>query len=771
MANRIQLRRDTTINWNTVNPVLSDGEPGLETDTNKIKYGDGSTAWLDLAYASGGSGGGSLTDVDGVVAFPGDLLIGTLWPEDPMPGGDKESVVWAKDDTEYLGLWWGGDQTYPNPMYGPVAGIMIGAYDPMTDDFTSDPSPVDTNITIGINDSTGTTLEWRFDRDGILKMPPGNETTAGWIQWSHANDDLTNVAGAGFVDYFNAYTGLGLTAPTDTNAEKGIWFGTPADPTSPFQPETSMVFRNDTLYLPKNGYIKSHDINRVGYANLTTVGTTITIQTNNEHDWVFGTDGNLTFPDSTTQSTAFNITKFGEGFSLNGADKIVTNKLYSTNASSPTQHYRLELDTNGVVVLPDQSIINGSTIRGIYGTGELNYTGITIGPDAAHREESWVWVDHTGVSIATEYSTDAYTWKFDNNGDLTVPGEIHSAAGTGPVVVQSNDGNNTRTWTFGTNGRITFPDATVQKTAFQDVAAHVYFVHPVPGNTYTATGTINSPYNTITAAINAAVAAGHNDANCAVVILLANITENITLKPGIFLTSLGTGTHGSPNITGTVTVTSSSGDTVSNHYSISNLRIIAPSNGHCINFTGTFPQKLFVRDMWLDANGSGDCIYMDNTGTGSTVQFDTGHLAHSGSGDVYCFSVVHGGCYVTDIETTGACQVAAVQAGATMTIDRSELDANGDIVVETYGSGTIVITNSSINNIKANSTGVALNDAAGVATIGNCLFNIPAGSGYSVQGATGSHLYAANNVFLTANLYRSTGITYTALPTTWLTKA
>ena len=57
MTNKIQLRRDTTANWARVNPILDDGEPGLDITVNKIKYGDGSTAWVDLAY-SGGSGSG-----------------------------------------------------------------------------------------------------------------------------------------------------------------------------------------------------------------------------------------------------------------------------------------------------------------------------------------------------------------------------------------------------------------------------------------------------------------------------------------------------------------------------------------------------------------------------------------------------------------------------------------------------------------------------------------------------------------------------------------
>ena len=123
------------------------------------------------------------------------------------------------------------------------------------------------------------------------------------------------------------------------------------------------------------------------------------------------------------------IGDFGEGFSLTAANKIVTNKLYSTNLTQPTQHYRLEVDTNGVIILPDQSIINGSYMRAIHGS----YAGLAAGPDLAHNEESWMWVDADGAWIATKYSSSAYTWKFDNNGNLTIPadGKIGVADNTG----------------------------------------------------------------------------------------------------------------------------------------------------------------------------------------------------------------------------------------------------------------------------------------------------------------------------------------------------
>ena len=51
MADIIQLRRDTSSNWTTANPVLADGEVGYETDTKKGKIGNGTTAWNALPYS------------------------------------------------------------------------------------------------------------------------------------------------------------------------------------------------------------------------------------------------------------------------------------------------------------------------------------------------------------------------------------------------------------------------------------------------------------------------------------------------------------------------------------------------------------------------------------------------------------------------------------------------------------------------------------------------------------------------------------------------
>lgn len=50
---KILFRRDTAATWTSENPTLSEGEIGYETDTDKIKLGDGSTAWNSLSYFAG----------------------------------------------------------------------------------------------------------------------------------------------------------------------------------------------------------------------------------------------------------------------------------------------------------------------------------------------------------------------------------------------------------------------------------------------------------------------------------------------------------------------------------------------------------------------------------------------------------------------------------------------------------------------------------------------------------------------------------------------
>lgn len=49
----IRLRRGTAAQWTSTNPVLAAGEMGVESDTRKFKFGNGTSPWTSLAYGVG----------------------------------------------------------------------------------------------------------------------------------------------------------------------------------------------------------------------------------------------------------------------------------------------------------------------------------------------------------------------------------------------------------------------------------------------------------------------------------------------------------------------------------------------------------------------------------------------------------------------------------------------------------------------------------------------------------------------------------------------
>lgn len=67
-----KLRRGTAAQWLARNTVLMPGEPGFETDTRKLKIGDGFSLWTDLPYVTGGGADGrSAYQVAKDNGFPG----------------------------------------------------------------------------------------------------------------------------------------------------------------------------------------------------------------------------------------------------------------------------------------------------------------------------------------------------------------------------------------------------------------------------------------------------------------------------------------------------------------------------------------------------------------------------------------------------------------------------------------------------------------------------------------------------------------------------
>jgi len=90
MPTQIQVRRDAAATWTSVNPTLASGEIGFETDTGKVKVGDGTTAWASLAYLAG-EGGGLTDGTYGDITVSGSGSVLTVGPV-IQSGGTNNSV-------------------------------------------------------------------------------------------------------------------------------------------------------------------------------------------------------------------------------------------------------------------------------------------------------------------------------------------------------------------------------------------------------------------------------------------------------------------------------------------------------------------------------------------------------------------------------------------------------------------------------------------------------------------------------------------------------
>ena len=109
MTTRIQLRRDTSTNWTTNNPTLALGETGVETDTRKFKFGDGTTAWNSLPYANGESNLDVVDEIGGTSDLEladdnGNTLVRFSNGHIKTKNFNSETITPVETDTPWLDL-------------------------------------------------------------------------------------------------------------------------------------------------------------------------------------------------------------------------------------------------------------------------------------------------------------------------------------------------------------------------------------------------------------------------------------------------------------------------------------------------------------------------------------------------------------------------------------------------------------------------------------------------------------------------------------------
>jgi hypothetical protein len=312
----------------------------------------------------------------------------------------------------------------------------------------------------------------------------------------------------------------------------------------------------------------------------------------------------------------------------------------------------------------------------------------------------------------------------------------------------------------GTNKKLTL--AALKSYAVDYSATNMFYIDPARTDTYTATGNPNKPFKTIGACytyIKGLIAANTIPSpavNPIYMVLCGSITENITLDTGrIYLVGAQGGIHAPIYITGTgsnptITITASTGDLNSNRFSLKGLSVVGASGQHAIKVTGTSPIRVFMEDMWITANASagvGAGYYQDNTGTGTIANGDTIKISQNGTGDVYCFQINSGSANWSAVETSGATQVGAVGSGATLTFNNSELDANGEVCLEAYGTGILSVANSSITNASTGDCyGIWLHAAGGAALITNSVIDVVSSTSASrmIHGVAGTGVFYKN---------------------------
>jgi hypothetical protein len=216
----IKLRRDVAADWTSNDPVLAEGEFGWESDTNKLKVGDGATAWTSLAYFSNTTG--FLTEANMLSEF--NLTIEKETARTNLGIGPSDSPKFTA-----LEIGHGSDTTLSRSSAGVLAveGIILrrqGDMQPLSEGGTSTALSDPNADRIFFWDDSASAAEW-------LALGVGLSISGTTLSWSAASTDLTDGASlykAGGTDV--AITDGGTGSSTAGGARTNLGVGTGDSP-------------------------------------------------------------------------------------------------------------------------------------------------------------------------------------------------------------------------------------------------------------------------------------------------------------------------------------------------------------------------------------------------------------------------------------------------------------------------------------------------------------------------------------------------------------
>jgi hypothetical protein len=289
MATRIQMRRGSTSDWNTADPILNEGEIGYNTTLGQIKVGDGSSSWSELEY-----------------------LVTT--------GGLDTSLGTYIEDSEKSAINGVAELDASKNILAPAGIIFEGTANDHETTFTITDPTADRTITFP--DATGTVA---FTSD--ITVTPSSTNTL-------TNKTLTSpiISGLTISDASIVFEGA-----TANDFETTITFTDPtADRTITFPDATGTVaLTADFAALSGatfTGAISGTSLTLSG--DLTVNGTTTNINSTN----LVVEDKNIVLGDTTTPT---DITADGGGLTLKGSTDKTFNWIDATDAWTSSEHMNL----------------------------------------------------------------------------------------------------------------------------------------------------------------------------------------------------------------------------------------------------------------------------------------------------------------------------------------------------------------------------------------------------------------------------------------------
>ena len=237
MAIPLQLRRGTAAQWSAANPILLDGEVGVDKTSNKIKIGDGVTSWNNLAYSltgpegpAGAAGLGAMLTGPAPLCYVGESLEFTLTAYDSYAQYTVSAINGTAtlngDKITYQASGIDGDDTLTISIDGSSRTLTITVLKAVTS-FPPEPPPAigeaheggffagviwdtvcaatgETSIATGVKTLTINSAFYPFYAGQEIRLAPANNTTQVFMRGVvvERNDtqitlNITSVTGSG----------------------------------------------------------------------------------------------------------------------------------------------------------------------------------------------------------------------------------------------------------------------------------------------------------------------------------------------------------------------------------------------------------------------------------------------------------------------------------------------------------------------------------------------------------------------------------------------